>query len=122
MEFKQDPRDGQYKTAGCQCPGLGIFHSLGFAAGDDFPFLLFADQMGESVENCRGKAGLGWLRLLTDVPTALRDILNGNLSWNSYIASINMTQIESVFCREDPIPFLMEILLLPYFFSKKYIL
>jgi len=121
IEFKQDPRDGQYKLLDVNARAWG-FHILGLAAGVDFPFLLFADQMGELVENCRGKAGLGWLRLLTDVPTAFRDILNGSLSWNSYIASINMTQIESVFCREDPIPSLMEMLLLPYFFSKKYIL
>ena len=50
-------------------PGRGDFTDSVSPAGVDFPYLLFADQMGELVEDCRAKAGVGWLRLLTDIPT-----------------------------------------------------
>lgn len=121
VEFKLDPRDGQYKLLDVNARTWG-FHSLGYATGVDFPFLLFADQMGESVEVCRGKAGVGWLRALTDVPTAFGDILHGHLKWQAYVASIKSTKIESVFCKDDLMPSVMEVSLLPYFFSRKYLL
>jgi predicted ATP-grasp superfamily ATP-dependent carboligase len=121
IEFKLDPRDGQYKLLDVNTRIWG-FHSLGIVSGVDFPFLLFADQGGESMEDCRGKAGVGWLRALTDVPTAFGDILRGHLKWNSYVASIRSTKIESVFCKDDLMPSVMEVLLLPYLFSKKYLM
>jgi len=121
VEFKQDPRDGEYKLLDVNARTWG-FHILGSVTGVDFPFLLFADQIGQPVEYCRGKAGVGWLRALTDLPTALGEIVRGQLSWSSYFASIGKTKIESVFCKEDPMPSLMEMLLLPYSFSKKYLM
>ena len=118
VEFKQDPRDGEYKLLDVNARAWG-FHSLGFAAGVDFPYLLFADQVGKFTAPCRGAAGVGWLRLLTDVPTALSDMLHGHLSWDSYLTSLRRTRIESVFCREDPWPSLAEAMLLPYLILKK---
>src|SRR5207244_4418476 len=74
VEFKQDPRDGEYKLLDVNARTWG-FHSLGLAAGVDFAYLQYADQVGEFVEPARGKAGVGWLRLITDVPTAMSDII-----------------------------------------------
>jgi D-aspartate ligase len=119
VEFKRDPRDGSYKLLDVNARTWG-FHSLGRPAGVDFPHLLFADQMGESVAECRGQVGIGWLRLLADIPTAFSDILHGHLSVASYWASLRNTRIESVFCPEDPLPSLAEIALLPYLIVKKY--
>jgi D-aspartate ligase len=121
VEFKRDPRDGQYKLLDVNARTWG-FHRLGFATGVDFPFLMFADQIGESITDCRSQTGIGWLRLLTDVPTAFGDLLRGHLNWSEYIASIKSTKIESVFCKDDLMPSVMEVSLLPYLFSKKYLL
>ena len=120
VEFKQDPRDGKYKLLDVNARTWG-FHSLGFPAGVDFPYLLFADQMGLPPEDCRGQAGMGWLRWLTDVPTALSDLLGGHLSFGDYWKSLRQTRIESVFSKEDPLPSVMEIALLPYSIVKKYL-
>ena len=38
------------------------------AAGVDFPYLLFRQQLGLPVEAQRARAGVRWVRLLTDVP------------------------------------------------------
>jgi D-aspartate ligase len=119
IEYKLDPRDGQYKLLDVNTRTWG-FHSIGFPAGVDFPYLLFADQVGQQTIHCRGMAGIGWLRLLTDIPTALSQIMNGRLDTRSYFGSLKKTQVESVFCREDPLPFLAEFALLPYVMAKKY--
>jgi D-aspartate ligase len=118
VEFKQDPRDGEYKLLDVNARAWG-FHCLGSAAGVDFPYLQFADQVGQPIAPCRGRAGVGWLRLLTDVPTAFSDILHGSLSLGGYLESLKKTRVESVFCRKDVLPSLAEILLLPYLIVKK---
>jgi predicted ATP-grasp superfamily ATP-dependent carboligase len=120
IEFKLDPRDGLYKLLDINARVWG-FHSLGAPAGVDFPYLLFADQIGESTKRCRGKAGVGWLRMITDVPTVLSEILRGQLDFSSYMRSLRHMQVESVFSSEDPFPSLLELILLPYAIGKKYL-
>ncbi len=119
LEYKEDPRDGQYKLLDVNARTWG-FHCLGAAAGVDFPYLLFADQMGLPTTECRGEAGVGWLRFITDVPTALSDILHGEISVGTYFRSLQRTRVESVFAKDDPLPFLGEMVLLPYLIAKKY--
>ena len=121
VEFKQDPRDGQFKLLDVNARTWG-FHSIGGPAGVDFPYLLFADQMGEISKPSRGRAGVGWLRLITDLPTGASDLWHRHLSVKSYFKSLRCTRVESVFSREDPLPSIAEILLLPYLITKKYIL
>jgi D-aspartate ligase len=119
VEFKQDPRDGQLKMLDVNARTWG-FHSLGVPAGVDFPYLLYADQIGRSVESCRAKAGVGWLRAVTDVPTVVSDLWARELSMRSYLKSLRNTRTESVFCLRDPLPTLAEVLMLPYLVAKKY--
>ncbi len=119
LEFKQDPRDGQYKLLDVNARTWG-FHILGAASGVDFPYLLFTDQMGKPAEGCRGRAGVGWLRLITDLPTALSSLLHGDVNLTSYYQSLKNTQVESVFSKDDPLPFFGEMILLPYLVVKKY--
>jgi D-aspartate ligase len=119
IEFKQDPRDGQYKLLDVNARTWG-FHSLGFPAGVDFPYLLYADQLGEQLDHCRGQSGIGWLRLITDLPTAWSQLLLGQLGVGSYLNSLQRTRVESVFCWKDPLPSLGEAFLLPYMVVKKY--
>lgn len=119
IEFKQDPRDGEYKLLDVNARVWG-FHGLGFAAGVDFPYLLFADQCGIQVAPARGKAGLGWLRLLPDIPLVLSDLACGYLKLGDYWHSLKATRVESVYSSEDVMPSIAELLLLPYFIKKKY--
>jgi D-aspartate ligase len=119
IEFKLDPRDGQYKLLDVNARTWG-FHSLGAPAGVDFPYLMFADQIGEPAATGRALPGIGWMRLLTDLPTAFKELISGQLTVRGYLKSLKNAQVESVFSREDPLPWFGELLLLPYLIRKKY--
>ena len=119
VEFKQDPRDGLFKLLDVNARTWG-FHSIGGPAGVDFPYLLYADQVGQPVERSRARAGVGWLRAVTDLPTAASDLWAGELNVRSYWKSIKHTRVESVFCLQDPLPSLGEVLMLPYLVKQKY--
>jgi D-aspartate ligase len=119
VEFKQDPRDGQFKLLDVNARTWG-FHSIGGPAGVDFPYLLYADQVGKPVEQHRARAGVGWLRAVTDLPTVASDLWAGELDLRSYWSSLKRTRAESVFCLQDPLPFVGEMLMLPYLIRKKY--
>src|SRR5580658_3039318 len=118
VEYKLDPRDGQYKLLDVNGRTWG-YHTLGHAAGVDFPSMLFADQAGEAVQSCRAKSGVRWVRLTTDVPMALLQVLKGNLKWREYLRSLQRYDADAVFTRQDPLPGLSELCLLPYLFFKR---
>lgn len=118
LEYKRDPRDGQFKLLDVNARTWG-YHTLGPKAGVDFPYLLFADQMGEPIESCRARIGVRWIRLVTDVPTGVLEILGGQLDWRAYLRSLMSVNVESVFSREDPVPGLVELALTPYLMVKR---
>jgi D-aspartate ligase len=72
------------------------------------------------VAPARGKSGLGWMRLLPDIPLVLSDLADGYLKLSAYWHSLKATRVESVFSRKDPMPSIAEFVLLPYFIKKKY--
>jgi predicted ATP-grasp superfamily ATP-dependent carboligase len=119
VEFKQDPRDGQFKLLDVNARPWG-FHGLGQALGVDFPYLLFRDQCGKETERSRAKAGHGWLRLIPDLAVVAKDLSDGYLGLGAYWNSLKATKVESVFSLKDPLPFLAELALLPYLIARKY--
>jgi predicted ATP-grasp superfamily ATP-dependent carboligase len=118
LEFKLDPRDGQFKLLDVNARTWG-YHSLGARAGVDFPYLLYADQVGEPSTPRRAQPGLRWIRLATDVPTAALEYRRGRLDVRSYLRSVASADVEAVFSRRDPLPGLVECLLLPYLALKR---
>ena len=118
LEYKLDPRDGEYKLLDVNGRTWG-YHTIGSGAGVDFPHLLFSDQMGASIEPRRGRAGVSWIRLVTDLPTGFVEVLNRRLGWREYLRSLKNVHVEAVFNREDPLPGLMELLLIPYLTVKR---
>ncbi|HYB24327.1 MAG TPA: hypothetical protein VED41_11045 [Solirubrobacteraceae bacterium] len=114
LEYKHDARDGQTKLLDVNARTWG-YHSLGQRAGVDFPYLLYADQLSLPVpEGVRAPAGVAWIRLATDVPTALALLVRGALDWRAYARSLRAASVESVFSRDDPLPGVAELALLPY--------
>lgn len=118
VEFKLDPRDGQFKLLDINARTWG-YHALGSHAGVDFPSLLYRDQLSSPVETCRGRPGVSWVRLLTDVPTGLIDVAAGRLRFRDFCQSLRSYHIEAVFNSEDPVPGLVEFALIPYLTMKR---
>ena len=118
VEFKQDPRDGRFKVLDVNARTWG-YHTLGRAAGVDFPALLFADQAGERVRTCRARPGVRWVRLVTDLPTGVLEVASRRLGPIEYLRSLGRADAESVFCRDDPLPGMMELALVPYLAVKR---
>jgi D-aspartate ligase len=118
MEYKLDRRDGRYKLLDVNARAWG-YHTLGQRAGVDFPFLQFADQLGEQVRACRASAGVRWIRLVTDVPTAAYEFAHRQLDRRGYLRSLADVHVEAVFSRDDPLPGLAEVALIPYLSFKR---
>jgi D-aspartate ligase len=60
-----------------------------------------------------------WVRLVTDLSTGALEILRGHLNWHAYLRSLRSAHTESVFSREDPLPGLVELSLIPYLYIKR---
>lgn len=118
VEFKQDPRDGRFKVLDVNARTWG-YHTLGRAAGVDFPAMLFADQAGERVTACRARPGVRWVRLVTDLPTGVLEVASRRVGVMQYLRSVRDADAESVFCRDDPLPGLAELALVPYLAVKR---
>ncbi|HEX5194085.1 MAG TPA: hypothetical protein VFW09_14885 [Solirubrobacteraceae bacterium] len=118
LEFKLDPRDGRYKLLDVNARTWG-YHTIGTKAGVDFPYLLYADQLGEPAGASCARSGVRWIRLATDLPTAVVESLHGRLDWRAYGRSVVSSDVESVFSWRDPLPGLAELMLLPYLAFKR---
>jgi predicted ATP-grasp superfamily ATP-dependent carboligase len=118
IEFKLDQRDGRYKLLDVN-PRTWGYHSLGLRAGTDFPYLLFRDQLGHTVDSVRATAGVSWVRLSTDLPTALPELLARRWPWREYARSLFSADAEGLFARDDPAPAFAELVLLPYLYRTR---
>ena len=118
MEYKQDPRDGQYRLLDANARTWG-YNSIGRAAGVDFPAILFSDQTNQPITPCRGKTGVHWVRLLTDLPTGAVAIMKGEVKCLDYISTLRDIDEEAVFSSDDPLPGLIEFALAPYLLCKR---
>jgi predicted ATP-grasp superfamily ATP-dependent carboligase len=118
MEYKLDSRDGQYKLLDAN-PRTWGYHTLGATAGVDFTSMVFSDQTGVSVQPSRGRPGVNWIRLLTDLPTGIADIFGKRETSWSYLRSVHTADTEAVFSGRDPLPGLAELALLPYLAVKR---
>jgi D-aspartate ligase len=118
LEYKHDRRDGEWKLLDVNARTWG-YHTLGPAAGVDFPYLLYRDQLGLSVPRLRARPGVRWIRVVTDMPNAVRDMAAGDLKVRDYLRTLPDVDTEAVFSWRDPLPGLYELALLPYLAAKR---
>jgi D-aspartate ligase len=118
LEYKEDPRDGTYKLLDVNLRTWG-YHTLGGAAGVDFPYLLYRDQTGLPVSPMTARTGVRWIRLTTDLPNAARDMRAGTVKLADYARTLRGVDVEAVFSARDPLPWIYELLLLPYLAVKR---
>jgi len=110
MEFKFDPRTGQYKLLDVN-PRLWLWHSIGPLAGVDFPYLLWKLILGEAVVTPKGSDDVRWIRMSGDMRAVFQEILAGTFSPVKYLNSLRTPLSFSMFAIDDPLPGLLQ---LPY--------
>jgi predicted ATP-grasp superfamily ATP-dependent carboligase len=75
--------------------------------------------MGETLPTVCARPGVRWIRLVTDVPNAMRDMASGSLRPFAYLRSLRGVDVEAVFSMSDPLPGAFELALLPYLFVRR---
>jgi predicted ATP-grasp superfamily ATP-dependent carboligase len=118
IEYKRDPRDGRYKVLDVN-PRVWGWHSVGARAGVDFPRLLWRHLMGAPIPEQRGRAGVRWVRMTTDLPTALGEILHGRLSLGAYLTTFRPPVESAILALDDPWPALLELPLMAYLLVRR---
>ena len=108
IEYKVDSATGRTLLLDIN-PRVWGWHTLCGRAGVDFPWLLWLAQRGEELPRAVARAGVRWVRLSTDLPTAVKEIAHGRLPARKYLASLLPPHEGAIFARDDPRPGLVEL-------------
>jgi len=118
VEFMYDNDDNTFKLIEINARTWG-WHTLGSKAGVNFSSLLFSDINNKPVSVETFKENIKWVRLLTDVPIVISEILKKHLSFRDYLKSMRGEKEFAVFSKEDPLPFIVELIMAPYFWYRR---
>jgi D-aspartate ligase len=121
VEFKYDQKDGRYKLLDVN-PRAWTWHGLCAAAGVDFPYLLWRSIRGEHVPELRGRSGVRWVRMSTDLAAASTEMLRGRLSLRAYVRSLKGPIEFAAFAADDPLPALLRGPARAYWLWKRFLL
>ncbi len=106
VEFKFDHRDGRYKLLEVN-PRVWTWVGLCGRADVDFPYLLWRSIHGQSLPQLRGRPGVRWVRMSTDLAAASVEIVRGRLSLREYLRSLKGPIEFATFAADDPLPALL---------------
>ncbi len=113
VEYKFDARDGRYKLLDIN-PRLWTWSALGSRAGVDFPYLLWKMMAGKRVQEQTACNGVRWVRMSTDVPAAVHEILRGRISLRAYLRSLHSPLQFALMAADDVLPGLFDMPLFAY--------
>lgn len=113
VEFKHDARDGSYKLLDIN-GRVWTWHTLGASAGVDFPYLAWRLAQGLSVDRPVARSGMRWVRLMTDVPSAVGSVRDRELSLRGWAESLRSPRAGALYASDDPLPALVDPALLAW--------
>lgn len=121
VEFKYDQKDGRYKLLDIN-PRVWTWLGLCGRAGVDLPYLLWCSIHGQRVPELRGRPGVRWVRMSTDLAAASTEMLRGRLSLRAYFRSLKRPIEFAAFAVDDPMPALLRLPARAYSLWKRFLL
>lgn len=118
VEFMWDDREKVFKFIEINGRFWG-WHTLAREAGINFPYILYKHMLGQVITAKEAEINAKWVRLLTDLPTVFQEIIKGRFTLKEYFYSMKGKKRFAVFSINDPLPFFIEILLIPYLWIKR---
>jgi len=120
VEFKRDPRDGEYKLLEIN-PRSWKWHSIAPAMGVNLPFSLFEYMNNRDIphQSQTNTENISWFDFYTDIYIAFKEVLNGRLKFFEYVNMLKSKRTFSVLQKEDLKPFLYETIFLPYLYMSR---
>lgn len=125
VEFMYDRVDGRFELLEVN-PRIWGWHSIAVRAGLHLPHLAYLAALERwdeiTVEVARTPSpppGVKWIRMVTDLPTALQEMAAGRLSLRKYLSSFSGAVEFAVFSPSDPLPFIADVLLIPYYARRR---
>jgi len=113
VEFMYDENDARFELLEVN-PRIWGWHTIAIRAGLDLPYLAYADAIGKEITVGPVREGVKWVRLVTDIPTAILEILAGRLTVSQYLTSMSGDVEFAVLSLGDPLPFVADVFLVPY--------
>ena len=110
VEFKFDPRDGKYKILDVN-PRTWGWHTLGKAAGIDFPYLMWRQAVGLPVTPIKTYRDAAWIREITDFVSIAKS-RDRMAEVRKLLRALGSRKVTSAtFSLLDPVPFFAELAL-----------
>lgn len=104
LEFKQDPRDGQYKLIEFNTR-FGMWDGLGMTCGVDLAHISYRDALELPVDTClEYQTGVKWVDWQRDVRAFIDYRNKGLLSFDQWRHSLNGPRTCAIYSRTDPKP------------------
>ena len=110
VEFKFDVRDGKYKILDVNARPWG-WHTLGKAAGIDFPYTLWRQRVGMPPLSAEPRRDAAWMREITDLVAILKSRDRGAELKRLWNALRDRKFTFATFRFSDPVPFFAELAL-----------
>lgn len=118
VEWKQDPRDGQYKFLEVNARSWG-WHSLASHVVGNLPKMFYDHLLGKQLVPVQAQYGWRWVKHVTDLPVALHLWRRNELGLKAYLQSLRGQVTCCEWERGDPLPFFLQFLLVPYLMIKR---
>ncbi len=104
LEFKFDPRDGQFKFIEIN-PRFELAHHLFATAGADVARAMYADISGHPASGSQTyRLGMRWISLTLDLKASGTLLRRGELKFGSWIRSLQNLRTEALLTWDDPLP------------------
>jgi D-aspartate ligase len=101
LEFKQDPRDGQYKLIEFNTR-FGMWDGLGVRCGVDLPFISYRDALGLPVESqFEFREGMLWVDWQRDLRAFLDYRRHGQMTFSQWRRSLKGPKMYAIYSWSD---------------------